>query len=321
MTVVTKQIGSAFLTIPSTYQLQWIHPQFSMAAVSRQGVAVGRSERTISDDVVKVAAFLRDVKYATAKQIEDGTGVPFSRMEQQLINNHFVNAFVMVDIPDPSEIKKDDALRVYTIDYASLYLLSIEGYDMTTWRWTNLLQSTTVVKKALVQTEIYSQMKRATVVDMRAYEQFREFRLGANSHNVDFFASFATRAETPQIFNFIGFVVEEGNEDLELRDRLENVESVFHGTKAGLKYFPNGEAEFPKLIVFVERTTQRNLTAAANTIGHVTSWSGANVAIVAMDDVHKNGLANATFYSIQTQEGADGGKSVKLGRINMPLFK
>ena len=49
MTVIKKPIGNAFMTIPSTYMQQWSSPKFNMGSVSRQGVAVGRNERTITD--------------------------------------------------------------------------------------------------------------------------------------------------------------------------------------------------------------------------------------------------------------------------------
>ena len=166
MTVIKKSIGNAFMTIPSTYMQQWSSPKFNMGSVSRQGVAVGRNERTITDEVVRICAFLRDVQFATADQIVKGTGVNFDKAQNNLMSQHFVNSFVLTDIQDPSELRVQDALRIYTLDFAGVYLLSIEGYDMTTWRWTDYLVSATVVRKALVQTEIYVEMSKSTVCEV-----------------------------------------------------------------------------------------------------------------------------------------------------------
>ena len=321
MTVIKKSIGNAFMSIPSTYMQQWSSPKFNMGSVSRQGVAVGRNERTITDEVVRICAFLRDVQFATADQIVKGTGVNFDKAQNNLMSQHFVNSFVLTDIQDPSELRVQDALRIYTLDFAGVYLLSIEGYDMTTWRWTDYLVSATVVRKALVQTEIYVEMSKSTVCSIRNYQQFREFRIGAASNDVDFFVSLKGRANG-QVWNFAGFVVEAGDEDLYLRDKLANLESVFHATKAGYKYFPDGPEAFPKLLLVIEATTDRNINAVKNLVGQVTSWAGADVAIVALDDIHKNGMANATYYSIGTKPDETGeGKIVALGKINMPLFK
>ena len=321
MTTIKNSIGQDYLSITSNYQQVWLHPRFSMSMVSRQAVALGRNERTITDEVVEIMAFLKDVTFATAAQINKGTGLNFSQVVSTLESQHFVNHFVLADINDPSEIKSKDALKIYTLDFAGVCLLSIEGYDMTTWRWTDCMIGIEPVKKALVQTEIYVEMKKSTVVRMRKYEQFRKFRIGRDENDVDFFVSLAARQNSEQIWNYVGFIVESGDEDLAFRDKLANLESVFHETNAGLKYFPNGEATFPKLLVVLEKITERNLNAVKNVIGHVSTWSGADVAIVGLDDILLNGLANAQFYSIQTKMDENHNKIINLGRMNMPLFK
>ena len=321
MTVIKTAIGNNFMSITSDYMQQWAQPKFSMAQVSRQGVAMGRSERTITDDVVRIVAFLKDVKFATAAQISAGTGLDFAKFASPMENQHFVNSFVLTDIQDPAELRVPDALKIYTLDFAGVYLLSIEGYDMTTWRWTDLMVSSTVVKKALVQTEVYVEMSKSTVVDIRNYQQLREFRIGASTNDVDFFVSLVSRRNSENVFNYVGFVVEAGNEDLSLRDKLANLEDVFHNTNAGLKYFPNGEASFPRLLLVIEKVSERNLNAIKNVVGQVTTWAGADVAIVGLDDIHAHGMAGASFYSIGVNIAEDGKRIVKLGQINMPLFK
>lgn len=321
MTVIKNDIGLNFLSITSNYNQVWANPKFSMNLVSRQGVAIGRAERTITDEVVKIMAFMKDVKFATADQIARGTGLDLGGALKTLESQHYLNHFVISDMLDPSEVRAQDALKIYTLDFAGVYLLSIEGYDMTKWRWTDHLVGISVIKKALIQTEIYVEMSRSAVVRIRNYEQFRSFRLGASENDVDFFVSLASQRDNAQVWNYAGFIVEAGDEDLFLRQKLQDLEAVFHETKAGLKYFPEGEPAFPKLFMVIESANARNLNAVKNVIGHVTTWSAADVAIVALDEIQEKGLSDATFYTIQTTKDEAGEKVIKLGKMTMPLFK
>lgn len=310
-----------YMDIPSTFMQQWVNPKFSMAMCSRQGVAIARQDRVISDDVVKILSFLRDVKFATIEQISAGTKIDFSVIEKSLLSQHFVNMFILTDLQDSYEFKSENVLKIYTLDFSGVYLLSIEGYDMTNWRWTDYLVSSTVVKKALIQTDIYVELSKSTTVSIRNYEQFKEFRIGQNSNDVDFFVSLEYNLNNEYIWNYAGFIVEAGDEDLYLRDKLSNLESIFHETKIGLKYFPNGENTFPKLLLIIETANSRNLNAIKNTIGNVTSWSGENVAIVALDSIKEKGLANSNVYTIVTSVDDNGNKDIKVGNINMAIFK
>lgn len=317
ITVVKKDIGKDYFKIDSMYRQVWGHPTFSLMRASQAEVSRMRSDGSIGNDVVEIMRFLNDAKFATADQIERGTGIKVSdKVMGGLYDNLFVNKFVLSELDDPEAINDKEALIIYTLDFGGDYLLSIENVNMTNWRYTQYFASAQLIAKALQQVELLIAIKQLQGHTLREYGQFKELRASDKLLKLDFDFSIL-KNKTQEVTNFIGFFLEPGFEDLNFRDSADVVNFIFNVTNSWLRYYPLGQDAKPKLMLIVRDVTDKGqLDRTAKVVAQATDYAGLDLCIIGYNDLLENGLDSATLLSIQTTE-QDGVKDYQMGRLPM----
>lgn len=305
MDVVKTDINKNFFDISDLYRQIWAHEQFALRLSSQPEISRERAEGKISDNEVKIVAFLKQAKFATADQISRATGIKLESLLTndfknsllgQMFHNLMINYFVIGAYEQQEMLKEKDALKVFTLDFGGDYLLSYEGHDMTNWRPSEYFAGIAVVKKALQQTEVLLNLLDTTILKLRSYEQFKVYRSGNELVQTDFFASMETASN--KIFNFIGYFVEPNFEDLRFRDNIDILNQVFKKSNAWERYFPM-EDLFPRLLVFVQNSDdKKQIERTMKVIANASEFSGEKeVFIIGYNDIIKNGLKNSIIRS------------------------
>lgn len=315
MTVITNSIQRRFYEIPTSYKQIFGHPDFSLTKSSQAEIVRERAQGDIPDSMAKVVKFLLKARFATADQIARFVGSEVdNKFMDNAYRNLFVNRFVMSDLDTPDAINEKDALYIYTLDFGGSYLLSYEGVDTTSWRYSEAFASATLVAKGLQQVEILLGLYGKTHSRLREYSQFKEFRVGEQLVKTDFEASL--QVQDGNVINFLGYLVEPGFEDLNFRDQIDVLNSVFKQTQAWKRYYPLGESTLPKLLIVVrDASVAENIKRVANVIAASSDYEQADVMITGYDQISQLGLAKAQFFTF-----AKGEKDVRIGKMNVDVF-
>lgn len=330
--VVKEDIKNNFFDIPESYKQVWEHERFSLMSSSQPEISRERSEGRLTDNDVKIVSFLKEAKFATPDQISRATAIPLdlllgssdSRKNPGILTNLFkgliVNRFVLSSLMSRDSLEEKGSLKIYTLDFGGDYLLSYEGVDMTNWRPSEYLTSTTVVKKALQQVEILIGLKKSKN-ELRNYEQFKVYRVGNDEVKTDFIASLYNPEVPGDIKSIIGYLIEPGYEDLKFRDDIDLLDQVFNKTQAWKRYYPNQNILAMKLLLIIQDAKNINqIKAVAQVLANTTEFEGVTVNIVGYNDVVTNGLSGSQAFTFIKKEN-NGKTEISLGKISMSYLK
>lgn len=296
-TFVNKQtIGKDYFQIPNDYRQVFGRPRFSLTKVSQVEVAREYNEGEIDDLSCKVIEFLKDTTFATADQIARACDVQELSILDDLYNKMYINKFVMSQYDDENVITEADALIIYTLDYGGDYLLSLKGYDMTRWNYTEAIAGAQKVKKGLVQTEVLIGLRQASKLNLDNYQSFPMMTVGRDDVKTDFKATLTS--SLGKEFNFLGCIVPSGTEAFEFTNQLLLLDKIFNQTKTWIKYYPMGDASKPHLMVIIQDSSDKDrLLRTIKALAHSSQFSGADVLILGFDDIIKNGFGNSHIYT------------------------
>lgn len=323
MAIKTTEIGLNYFKLKDSLHQVFKNPRFSFSGVSSADVSKRRNEQLISDSIVDIVRFVFEAKFTTQDQISRATKLDVKKeVLDQLVKNKFLNYFVLNQYPEEKLHEESGDLRFYVLDFAGIYLLAYEGVDVTRWRFTDYFASSTVIKKALVQAEVLIAFKSLNSLKVRQYKEHPEFRLASNNFYTDFSVSLESPVVGSQPLNLIGYVVEAGMEDLLLSENLREINQVFKETKAGLKYYPLGETTLPRMLLIIEDGTDAGaISRTAKVTGRCSDYAGAELLIVGYNELAQNGLANSTYYTINTTTNQEtGARKIDIGKYPKSPF-
>ena len=323
MTISTESIGRNYSLIPDNLIQTFFAPKFSFRSVSSSDVARRRAERKIGDEVVEIIRFIFESGFSTLDQISRAIGTEVSlEFMNNLAAQHFVNYFVLDETKNDKLIQSPGDLRIYVPDFAGIYLLMVEGDDITKWRHTDTFRSSKVIRKVLKQTELFLAFKQLKSLGIRSYQKKPDFRLNGEPCDIDFSISLLAEGSFIPI-NFIGLIAEKGSEDLFFANTLRDVNSIFKETKTVLKYYPLDKETFPRLLVVIDDSTDKQSNIrAANAVGQCTDFSGSELMIVGYNDMVSVGLADAHYFSIRViTDPTTGVKKVEIGSVTNATLK
>lgn len=319
MALKTKEIGLNYFNIKDTLHQVFKHPKFSFTRVANVDIARKMQDGEISDQIVEIIKFIYDVHFATQDQISRAVGLNVDEeILSELTRLNFLNYFVLSDFPEDKLVDNPEDLRIYVLDFAGIYVLNYSGVDTLSWRFPDYFKSSKVVKNCLVQAEVVIAFRNLKKLRIRDYKESPEFRLGKVEASTDFSFSLEQSENIgAKPLNIVGFVAENGREDLRLSERLRDINVIFKETKAGLKYYPLGEENLPILLVIAETSTDTgHLKRVANVIGRCSDFAGAECLIVGYDELVAKGFSDANIYSINTSlDQTTQIKNVNIGRI------
>jgi hypothetical protein len=316
LAIKTSEINLDYFKIKDNLFQTFKNPGFSFRSVANVDIARKMQDGKISRDVVELIKFVFQVRFATHDQISRGIGKEVSdKTIDELVRLKYLNVFTLGEFQEEHYSAKESDLKIYVLDFAGIYVLNYEGVDTSNWRYTDYFKSSRVVRNNLVQGEVVIAFRNLRQLRIREYKENPEFRIGQTEVNTDFSFSLAQPDEGSLPLNFIGFISENGYEDLNLSDRLRKVNSVFHETKAGLKYYPLGQQTLPILMVIAQTSTDTaHIKRTAEVVGRTTDYAGTQCIIIGYDELVAKGFAGSRLFVIRTNEDPNLGiKNVQVG--------
>ncbi len=316
MAIKTSDINLDYFKIKDNLHQTFKNPNFSFRSVANVDIARKMQDGKISRDVVELIKFVFQVRFATHDQISRGIGKEVSEKTiEELVRLKYLNVFTLGEFKEEHYAAKDSDMKFYVLDFAGIYVLNYEGVDTSNWRYTDSFKSSRVVRNNLIQGEVVIAFRNLNRLRVREYKENPEFRIGQTEVNTDFSFSLAQPEEGSLPINFIGFISENGYEDLNLSDRLRKVNSVFNETKAGLKYYPLGQQTLPILLVVAQTSTDlSHIKRTAEVVGRTTDYAGSQCIIVGYDELVMKGFAGSRLFVFRTNEDTNTGiKNVEVG--------
>ena len=316
MAIKTSEIKLDYFKIKDNLFQTFKNPNFSFRSVANVDIARKMQDGKISRDVIELVKFVFQVRFATHDQISRGIGKEVSdKTIDELVRLNYLNVFTLGEFREDHYSAKESDLKIYVLDYAGIYVLNYEGVDTSNWRYTDYFKSSRVVRNNLVQGEVVIAFRSLKRLRVREYKENPEFRIGPTEVNTDFSFSLSQPEEGSLPMNFIGFISENGYEDLNLSDRLRKVNSVFNETKAGLKYYPLGQQTMPVLLVIAQTSTDiAHIKRTAEVVGRTTDYAGSQCIIIGYDELVIKGFAGSRLFVFRTNEDQNTGiKNVEVG--------
>lgn len=141
----------------------------------------------ITDQDVEVARFLYDNRMATLEQLyrEFAAGGVDEEKELQehlhfLLEQRIVNFFTLMDRGDEDNRPPEDALRIYTFDFAGMVLLShfYDDLDILNWNCRSLMLPGKYVKRVLLATDFRIALDTKLETPVLSYDAYRLIGFG-----------------------------------------------------------------------------------------------------------------------------------------------
>lgn len=304
--IITKEIGRNYHLIPNSKFPIIYHPNSTVLSVSDNVVYKMCSDGSYTPDEIDLITYIKDVRFATMDQIERAfpdCGFTFERVFE-LVNEYILNAIVLGEREDMEVFKRSDSLIIFTLDVGGTYVLNYAGVNSNKWSLKESHQSTRVIKRLLAQGEFYLKIFNREEFDIREFIPRRQFSVGRTVAEVDFAMSIS---KDSTIRNILGFVVEDGIEDLNFRSAMADLDLVFNETQAWKKDYPISEK--PTFVMVVYST--ESLMKVAKIITTSTTFKPMDINIILYDQLTNNDIDALNIFSYNVN---DLGK-IKLGKL------
>lgn len=212
----------------------------------------------IIDADVKICTFVYEHVVATQKMLESVAMVSdkdaFKKKLDKLVLNRILNRCILCDEEKNREFP-EDALYIYTLDMGGKYLLE-HFWKSNADMWNTGTAGLCVEKigRLLVASDIHVQLMNSCPKKLQEFK-CRSYRMGKDVANLsfEFRLEFNHKGEDIKRY-FIGDVVREYDWEIDLRDRLDVINSIC-STKMWQKYWPF--AENPPIVLFITETEDR----------------------------------------------------------------
>lgn len=310
--IITKDVGRNYHTIPNNKLPIFYHPNTNVLSVSEVVVFKKCAEQEYDGADIALVNYIKDVRFATRDQIERA----FPDLEwdddyfQSLCDEYILNAIVLGDREDNEIFNRDDALIIYTLDIGGTYILNYAGINTNHWSIKESHQSARLIKRQLEQGELYLKVLANDSFEIRSFIPKRSFSVGRDFTEVDF--SFSLLKNNQTVKNLIGYVVEEGVEDLNFTDSIIILNDIFNETQAWRKDYPISEKPTLFLIVY----SKESLLKVVRILTTSTEFTPHDVNIIVYDQLIQSGLEDLHYFSFtKTEEGR-----VKLGHVKHHVF-
>lgn len=304
--IITKKIGRHYESIPNMKFPIIYHPNSTVMSVSDNVVFKMCADGSYSTDVINLVAYIKDVRFATLDQINRAfPNNKFSiRQLMDLVDDFILNAIVLGDREDFEVFKNEDALIIFALDVGGTYILNYAGLDSNKWSLKESHQSTRVIKKLLAQGEYYLKIYNNSRFEMRSFIPRRKFSVGRTITEVDFSMSINNNSI---VKNILGYIVEDGFEDLNFRTSISDLSEVFNETQAWKKDYPISEKPTVVLIVY----SKESLMKVSKIMTESTSYSPVDVNIILYNHLIDVDIDDLSVFSYVVKE--DG--AIKIGKL------
>lgn len=212
----------------------------------------------VVDADVRICTFVYEHVVATQKMLESVAMVSdseaFKKRLDKLVLNRILNRFIICD-DEKNRVFPEDALYIYSLDMGGKYLLEHfckRNADM--WNTGTPGLCVEKVGRHLVASDFHVQLMNSCPNKLKEFK-CRSYRMGKDVANLsfEFRLEFVHKGEDIKRY-FIGDVVREYDWEIDLRDRLEVINSIC-STKVWQKYWPF--ADNPPVALFVVETEDR----------------------------------------------------------------
>lgn len=255
--MVTRYIKKGFKGFDFDPTLkQCFQNKFIANATMERDVVRKKMSNDISDQDVYVTAFVYEHILATADMLADICGISskdrneFEKHLNKLVLYRVLNRFFLCD-DDKNRDFPDDALYIYTLDMGGKYLL--EHYwknNVDLWNSGTAGLCPEKITRYLVASEFHVKLLQACPKKLKEFK-CRTYRNGRESATLSFEFRLEMQKDNETIKRyFIGDVVRANEDEVELRDRINFLNTVC-GTKAWQRFWPLS-SDVPVVLFVVE---------------------------------------------------------------------
>lgn len=219
--------------------------------VGKNEIIKMKNNNVITDRDIKIAKFLFQFKFATARQIymlleENLAKINLKNRLDKLVKYRVLNKFMLS--AHEEESIREDALEIYCLDLGGRYLLShYSNEDTTDWYSTVNMKSSEIISKNLLTTEFFLQVMNTCPNKISHFKVEPELRVGKKNVVPNFEMSMNINGQKRY---FIGEAVREYDFPIHIRERVGKLESLIT-TNAWKKYYYDSEQP-PVLFLFAD---------------------------------------------------------------------
>lgn len=195
--------------------------------------------------VQSICALLLEFQFATKKQLETYVNTDLTDRLPELLDQHIINRFVLVDNLKNYDDPKKEALCIYTLDYGGRQILTRYYDDPKVFNWYSSIvhQSPLLIAKHLMLLDVFLQIK-PKIKEFRSFFKIPMFK------DQEFFDFAFKLKEDGNEQGYVGDIVLPDRELIALSiKRIEHFQSLVT-TKAYRKIYPN-DYQAPKMLFII----------------------------------------------------------------------